>query len=64
MSPFADDTRLLKQIQIADDQEQRQRDLNKLYEWARNRKMELNSDIFTRIIYDGRHNGDIAEAHY
>ena len=51
VSSFADDTRLLMPIYVADDSVKMQSDLNKIYDWAKENNMSFNSDKFELLRY-------------
>ena len=51
ISSFADDTRVGKDINDANDIHQLQADLTTIYNWAKNNNMELNDDKFEHLRY-------------
>ncbi len=51
LSSFADDTRIGMGIRSLDDAHQLQTDLNKVYSWATNNNMRLNSSKFEMLSY-------------
>ena len=53
---FADDTRVSKKIICNEDKQLMQEDLNSIYDWAKNNKMEFNAKKFEQIVHGSAKN--------
>ena len=61
---FADDTRLLKEVRISENQDRLQDNLRNIYQWANRNKMVLNADKFSLMTYEEEHSDDIVQMSY
>ncbi|MCP4255335.1 MAG: hypothetical protein GY775_18415, partial [Candidatus Scalindua sp.] len=56
---FADDTRVSKKIICNEDKQQMQKDLESIYKWAKENKMQFNAKKFEQIVHGNTKNTEV-----